>query len=245
LVNWKAVGIGFIVTLVIALIGLFVPYLSFPLSPIIGGIVVGYIVGGTYKEGIINGGLAAGITGFIFTLVAVTLLGGTISAITASAGVSLSSGTLALIAVLGAVFAFILYFILGLIGGVIGVAIKERGGEKHVTESAPTKKPLNIPFTKENIPKCLCSTCPVQGDSECVKEKMMKIQEIMQSEEEMMPQPRDLPGMYCANGKAICIDIDTTKNCICSDCTIYKEYNLENADPTFHYCKDGKAMQKS
>ena len=125
------------------------------------------------------------------------------------------------------------------------MAIKERGGEKPVTESAPTIKPLNIPFTKENIIKCLCSTCPVQEDSQCAKEKMMKIQEMMQSEEEMMPQPRDLPGMYCANGKAICVDIDTSKNCICPDCAIHKEYNLDNADPTFLYCKDGKAMLKS
>lgn len=69
----------------------------------------------------------------------------------------------------------------------------------------------------------------------------MNIQEILQGKED--PKPSDYPGMYCANGKAVCRDIDTEKNCICPDCVIYKEYELENAKPDFLYCKDGKAMK--
>jgi hypothetical protein len=242
MINWKAIGLGFIVTLVVALIGLYVPFLSLPIAPLIGGIVAGYLVGGSYRNGIINGGLSAGIGGFIYALATVLLLGGTISASAATMGINVTSETLTAIAVVGAILAFILYFILGLIGGIIGVFLKERGAEKPMPGPAPTRKSPDIPFNKENIPKCLCPTCPVQEKSDCAKEKLMKMQEMMQNEEEMTPKPRDFPGMYCTNGKAICVDIDTSQYCICEDCAVHKLYDLDNAEPTFLYCKDGKAM---
>jgi hypothetical protein len=34
-----------------------------------------------------------------------------------------------------------------------------------------------VEFTMENLKKCICPTCPVQADSACAKEKMMKMQE--------------------------------------------------------------------
>lgn len=69
----------------------------------------------------------------------------------------------------------------------------------------------------------------------------MKFQELMQSDD---PKPVDYPGMYCANGKAECEDIETEKNCLCPECMVYKEHGLENAKPDFLYCSDGKAMKK-
>jgi hypothetical protein len=99
---------------------------------------------------------------------------------------------------------------------------------------------VKIPFNRDKIFKCLCPSCPVQEKSMCTKEKMMHLQEIMQNEQESI-QPQDYPGMYCTNGKAVCDDIDTTKNCICDKCPIYGEYNLEKANPSFLYCKDGWA----
>lgn len=100
----------------------------------------------------------------------------------------------------------------------------------------------NIPYIKENIIRCLCPTCPVQENSACAKEKLMNFQELLQSEEDLKPE--DYPGMYCANGKAVCVDIDTDQNCVCPDCAVYKEKGLEEAIPDFLYCNDGKAMQK-
>ena len=103
------------------------------------------------------------------------------------------------------------------------------------------KKNLEIPYTKDNIIRCLCPTCPVQQNSACVKKKMMDFQEVLQSSED--PKPEDYPGMYCSNGKADCTDIDTRKDCICPDCPVYKKYDLKVADPAFLYCKDGKAWK--
>ncbi len=71
----------------------------------------------------------------------------------------------------------------------------------------------------------------------------MNMQEILQSEKD--PKPEDYPGMYCANGKADCRDIDTLKNCVCPDCAVHKKYDLDNAEPSFLYCKDGKAHKMS
>jgi hypothetical protein len=93
-----------------------------------------------------------------------------------------------------------------------------------------------VPFTGENIKKCICTRCPVQSTSQCVKEKMEKA-------EEMMPTPEDLPGLYCATGAAACEDLDTRQMCICGDCPLWEEYELARGEPMGYYCRDGKAKQ--
>ncbi|MGZ4857618.1 MAG: DUF5518 domain-containing protein [Methanobacteriaceae archaeon] len=142
-------GFGFIVTLVLAYLGNYVPYLDIPIAPLIGGIIVGYVVGGSYKNGIINGGLSAGLVGFLYTLMVIVLVtGNTIStavaAYVAPTAFSGESGIFtAIIIIIGAFLASIIYFILGLIGGIIGVAIKERGTEKpKPSTSTGHEKPL-------------------------------------------------------------------------------------------------------
>lgn len=81
----------------------------------------------------------------------------------------------------------------------------------------------------------------MQENSVCTKEKMMNFQELLQSVDDLKPE--DYPGMFCANGKAECEDIETEKNCLCPDCMVYKEYGLKDAKPDFLYCNDGKAMK--
>ncbi|MGB2727442.1 MAG: DUF2769 domain-containing protein [Halobacteriota archaeon] len=93
-----------------------------------------------------------------------------------------------------------------------------------------------VPFTVENIKKCICTECPVQNTSQCVKEKMEKAKE-------MMPKPEDIPGLYCASGVAACMDIDTNQMCICGDCPIWEECDLASGKPMGYYCRDGKAKQ--
>jgi hypothetical protein len=251
--NWKIIGIGFVVTLVLAIIGLFVPFLGL-LAPIIGGIVAGYMIGGgKYVDGIVDGGLSAGIAGFIFTLVTVLLLGSLISTVATTAGYTGSTGALtAAAAIIGAIVAFIIFLILGLIGGVIGIAISGKPKEAPMAEPEPMAEPVvepeptrmspNIEFSQENVQKCLCPTCPVQGDSDCAKEKLMKLQEMAQSEEEMMPTPEDVPGVYCSTGKATCTDLDPSKDCQCPNCPLWEEHDLENGKPAGYFCRDGKAM---
>ena len=70
---------------------------------------------------------------------------------------------------------------------------------------------------------------------------MMNIQDILQEKKEVKPE--DFPGIYCGNRKADCEDIETNQDCVCPDCALYKEYELENAEPDFLYCKDGKAKK--
>lgn len=68
-VNWRAVGIGFVVTLVIGLVGGFavpytditIPALSWGVVGLVGGAVAGYVAGGGVLNGSVNGILATTI----------------------------------------------------------------------------------------------------------------------------------------------------------------------------------------
>jgi hypothetical protein len=91
-----------------------------------------------------------------------------------------------------------------------------------------------VPFTVENIKKCICTECPVQNTSQCVNEQMEKAKE-------GVPKPEDIPGLYCATGAAACKDIDTNQMCICGECPLWEEYNLASGKPQGYYCQDGKA----
>ena len=126
--NWMAIIAAFIVTVVLSLI--FVIYLPKNvnlIAPIIGGLIAGYIVGGSYTDGLVNGGIPAGIAGLIYTTVVILLSINTITSAATSLGYTGSTETLVITAVIGAAFAgFALYFVLGIIGSVIGVVIKKR-----------------------------------------------------------------------------------------------------------------------
>lgn len=242
MVNWRSVGVGTAVTLILAFIGLFVPFLSI-LAPIIGGFVAAYMAGGDYGDGAANGGVAGGIGLLIFVGLFLALFGAIGGALIGDVGLGAAAG-----GIVGAVIGLIIGLILGIIGGVIGIVVKgkdeEISAEKPVPETAPVKESPNIPFNMGNIHRCLCPTCSVQGESSCAKEKMINMQEIMQGEQEEKPSlnPEEFPGMYCTNGQAVCKDIDTSQYCICENCAIHKEYDLDNANPTFLYCKEGKAQ---
>jgi len=54
MVDWKAIITGFIVNLIL------LPFLN-AIGPIIGGIIIGYMVGGSYRNGIVNGGLSVSL----------------------------------------------------------------------------------------------------------------------------------------------------------------------------------------
>lgn len=101
-----------------------------------------------------------------------------------------------------------------------------------------SKNGTNIKFERDNMIKCLCIQCPVQKDSECAQNKNKMLQISMRG---MSPEPEEFPGMYCANGKAACKDIDTNKKCKCVDCEVWKENELELKQPTTYFCKNGKA----
>jgi hypothetical protein len=79
----------------------------------------------------------------------------------------------------------------------------------------------------------------------------MSIEEMQRMSDEMMknmptgqggmPKLEDMPGPYCANGVAVCKDLDFSKACICPGCQVFKDFNLAKAKLKSYYCKDGKA----
>ncbi|MHB8103872.1 MAG: hypothetical protein ACYDEF_17360 [Methanosarcina sp.] len=56
-----------------------------------------------------------------------------------------------------------------------------------------------------------------------------------------VPNPEDVPGIYCSTGKARCQDLDFGRKYICGSCGIWKEYDLKDADPNNHFCQHGRA----
>jgi predicted Na+-dependent transporter len=117
MINWKPVAIGFVVTLILEIIGvligfwgMFVPLIISILAPVIGGLLAAYIAGGEYIDGARNGGLAGGFGSLVAAIIV------------------LSGADLAAI-IFSAIFSFILSAILGIIGGTIGIVLKGKPEE--------------------------------------------------------------------------------------------------------------------
>lgn len=100
-----------------------------------------------------------------------------------------------------------------------------------------------VKFNVENLERCICMSCPVQADSNCIKEKKIKIMEMMPDikKTKTMPKPELVPGTYCANGKGHCDDVDFTKMCQCNLCAVWKENELDKGEPMGYFCRDGEA----
>ena len=95
---------------------------------------------------------------------------------------------------------------------------------------------VNIEFNNENIEKCQCPCCSVQAVSKCAYEKLDKLQSMSG-----MPNPEDVPGMYCVSGKTECDDFNPEGACQCPKCEVWKEYNLSEGEPAGYFCQNGKA----
>jgi hypothetical protein len=93
-----------------------------------------------------------------------------------------------------------------------------------------------VPFTADMVNKCLCPQCPVQAESECVTKLKRDLSENLAKES---LNAKDIPGVYCNTGKATCKDLDTEESCLCFNCPIFKEYNLEGEATVGFYCSDG------
>jgi hypothetical protein len=131
-VNLKAIIIAFVVTLVISIFsGIYLPKNVDLIGPIIGGFIAGYLVGNSYTDGLVNGGIPAGIAGIVTTVTIVLLSSNTINSIAISLGYSGSKETLLLGLIIGSAFAgFALFFVLGILGSIIGVKLKKRNGKQ-------------------------------------------------------------------------------------------------------------------
>jgi hypothetical protein len=105
-----------------------------------------------------------------------------------------------------------------------------------------TGENAKVPYTVANIKKCMCPKCPVQADSTCVKGKLENLmRELESAGEGNVPEPQNVPGIYCSTGKATCQDLNPQKGCICNTCAVWKEYHLQNVKPVMYFCQKGKA----
>ncbi len=100
-----------------------------------------------------------------------------------------------------------------------------------------------VEFSLENIEKCICNECPVQAGSTCVKEKQMKVPEMIPKNvaDEIESNSEMFPTLYCASGKATCPDVDFNEMCQCNKCPLWKEYELPYGEPMGYFCRDGEA----
>ncbi len=100
-----------------------------------------------------------------------------------------------------------------------------------------------VPYSRENINRCRCTQCPVQADSRCVKDKLESSKKAM---EKMpvgeVPNPEDVPGIYCSTGNASCQGLNPDRQCICNTCDVWKEYFLEKGTPSQYFCLNGRAI---
>ena len=130
--NWMAIGASFITTTVLAIVfGLYVPKNVDLISPVIGGLIAGYIVGGSYTDGLVNGGIPAGIGGIVSSVTIILFSSSQITNLAYSLGYTGSKETLFVGLIVGsAVVGFALFFVLGIIGSIIGVKLNSRNNQQ-------------------------------------------------------------------------------------------------------------------
>lgn len=101
---------------------------------------------------------------------------------------------------------------------------------------------FEVPYALENISKCRCPLCPVQADSRCAQDILESLKEAMENiSGEKIPNPEEVPGVYCSTGKSVCQDLNPDRRCICYSCDVWKEYDLEGGRPSQYFCQNGKA----
>jgi hypothetical protein len=75
-------------------------------------------------------------------------------------------------------------------------------------------------------------------ESVCANEKKLSTLALLKNlkENDMMPDPTHIAGLYCSIGESTCKDINTEQQCQCNRCPVFKQYSLQ----TGYYCKLGK-----
>ena len=125
--KWTAIVVAFVVAFVMGIFGgLYLPKNVSLIGPIIGGLIAGYLVGGNYTDGLVNGGIPAGIAGLISLPVVLSLSWSEITTAVSNLGYQLPQGSFIMIIIGSAFTGFAIYFVLGIIGAIIGVAVKKR-----------------------------------------------------------------------------------------------------------------------
>ena len=99
-------------------------------------------------------------------------------------------------------------------------------------------KAAKVPFNVDTITACICPGCPVQAKSKCVAGLKKGVNAALKKSP---LNAAEIPGDYCASGKAACTDLDPSQSCICGDCSLYTQYKLGKGKPGGYYCAEGAA----
>ena len=122
--NWKAVGVGLVVSLFIGFVGIVVPGIGQLVAGLVGGLVAGYIASTSIRGGLWHGLLAGSIGGVLFAVPFGIIIG------VASFGLGLTNQLGSLAAGIGVfIFTIIAAVVLGAdsaIGGAMGAIIKRK-----------------------------------------------------------------------------------------------------------------------
>ncbi len=131
--NYKSIGIGFVVSAVFVLV-------LGDLGYIFGGLVVGYLITNDYYDGAINGAIASGLVGLLVALYIAFILSRIIGAYNGFYG---SSGTSAIMygtLIFAAIQAIVIGLVLGGIGGAAGVFVYEQLENRNMQKSGVTSR---------------------------------------------------------------------------------------------------------
>jgi hypothetical protein len=113
-INWLPIIVGFLITIAL------LPVIN-AIAPLIGGAVVGYLVGGNYKNGVINGAISACSGSLVYAVLIDVFLSGAV--ISKAASINMPTN---MVIIYSLILAIIGGLILGVIGGAIGILIKNK-----------------------------------------------------------------------------------------------------------------------
>lgn len=127
MIDWKAVGIGGLITAVLTIVLALAVFPLFFLGPIAGGFVTVYLINAETKDGVLHGTLAGIVGGLIIgilSLMGLGAIGAIVGLLLAKAGIIISTIGI-IIGVFITVIAVLICGVLGAVGGVLGVAVAE------------------------------------------------------------------------------------------------------------------------
>ncbi|MCL6472945.1 MAG: DUF2769 domain-containing protein [Firmicutes bacterium] len=92
-----------------------------------------------------------------------------------------------------------------------------------------------VDFSVDNLNKCLCPSCPVEGSSDCANERMEKEQ--VPKDTSQISNPKLLVRLYCSIGATDCGGFDGLLPCVCPSCPVWDGCELTSR----YYCLRGDA----
>ncbi|WP_101294097.1 DUF5518 domain-containing protein [Halegenticoccus soli] len=117
--DWRAVGVGFVVLLVVGALGLSAPVIGQIGAGLVGGFAAGYLAGGGLGRGAWHGLLAGSITGVVLTVL-LALVGSAIGLGAGPVGAFLGGAGVLVVGL----FVTLLFALDSALAGAVGAALK-------------------------------------------------------------------------------------------------------------------------